>query len=91
MPVSPSFPAPSFPGFPHGGLPRHDAVSPNFPEFPQQAPPPVSPPSLERRGNGETGGDTGRGSSRKCEPTRLPDLVRTRATYPSLAPKEAQQ
>lgn len=54
MTVSPSFPTPSFPEFPHTVVPRHDAVSPSFPEFPQWVPQPVSPPSLERRGSGET-------------------------------------
>lgn len=57
MPVSPSFPAPGFPEFPQAGEPRHDAVSPNLPEFPHRFPQPVPPPPLEGRGSGETPGN----------------------------------
>ena len=56
MAVSPSFPAPGFPELPQAGEPRHDAVSPSFPELPHQFPQPVSPPPLEGRGSGETTG-----------------------------------
>lgn len=52
MPVSPGFPAPSFPEFPQAGEPRRDAVSPSFPEFPHRFPHPVSPRPIR---GGETG------------------------------------
>ncbi len=76
MPVSPSFPAPGFPEFPQADEPRHDAVSPSFPEFPHQFPHPVPPRPFMGRGNGETlrGTDTGQFQ----EPTsyRFPNLSR---------------